>query len=397
MSPLIRLLACFLALLVAMGVGRFALTPQLPHLIAEGQVSLAAAGLVAAANYLGYLVGALDALNARSPGQARLRLVGGLWACVVLTLVSVPAEGFWPHALLRFGLGVASAWVLVMATGLSQRLAAEAGHPRLGSLVFAGPAFGVMLTGMLALELNLQGQGSAAIWLAFGAVALVLTLLTQPLLPCPSGAVPKAETTAHARPKALHALLGAYGLVGLGYIIPATFLSQMAAARFHGHWQADLFWPAFGLAAAFGVILVSLRRPRPDSIRRWLVAALWLQALGTLACTLPGLTGLTLGVILSGGPFLAGMQLVMQYARELDPQGHSRNVGLLTASFALGQLLGPLLAAVSSHLWGDLQPALYVAGAGLLLAGGMMLGARGGEPVGANSFAKQAEGLPCRN
>jgi predicted MFS family arabinose efflux permease len=396
MPTLIRLLACFLALMVAMGVGRFALTPQLPHLIAEGQVSLTGAGLVAAANYLGYLVGALDALNAREPRQARLRLVVGLWACVLLTLASVPAEGLWPHALLRFGLGVASAWVLVVATGLSQRIAVEAGSPRLGSLVFAGPAFGVMLTGFMALGLNLHGHDSAVIWLAFAGAALALALVTQPLLPTPQPAAAVVSPARPQRPRALNALLGAYGLVGLGYIIPATFLSQMAAARFHGQWQADLFWPAFGLAAAIGVALVSLRRQCPGGTRRWLVAALWLQALGTLACTLPGMPGLALGVALTGGPFLAGMQLVMQYARELDPHGHARNVGLLTAAFALGQLLGPLLAAVSSHCGGSLQPALYLAGAGLLLAGGLMMGV-GKFPVGANSFAKQAEGLPCRS
>ncbi|MEG6660576.1 YbfB/YjiJ family MFS transporter, partial [Pseudomonas aeruginosa] len=104
---------------------------------------------------------------------------------------------------------------------------------------------------------------------------------------------------------------------GLGYIIPATFLSQMAAARFHGQWQADLFWPCFGLASATGVVLISLRRQHPDGTRRWLVGALWLQALGVLACLLPGIGGLALGVVLTGLPFLAGMQLVMQYAREL--------------------------------------------------------------------------------
>ncbi|MDH4874568.1 MFS transporter [Pseudomonas sp. BN515] len=394
MPTLIRLLACFLALLVAMGVGRFALTPLLPHLIAEGQVSLTGAGLVAAANYLGYLVGALDAFYASSPRQARLRLMLGLWATVLLTLASVLTEGFWPHVLLRFVLGVTSAWVLVVVTGLSQRLAAEANRPRLGSLVFAGPAFGVMLTGLLALELNLQGQGSAMLWLAFGVLALLLTLITHPLLPHPQAATVAASRPARQRPRALYALLAAYGLVGLGYIIPATFLSQMAAARFHGQWQADLFWPAFGLAAALGVLLVSQRRQRPGGARRWLVIALWLQAAGTLACALPGMAGLVLGVILSGGPFLAGMQLVMQYARELDPQGHSRNVGLLTAAFALGQLAGPLLAAASSYFSGDLQPALYVAGAGLLLAGALM--ARpAANPVGAISIAKQDAVLPC--
>ncbi len=116
----------------------------------------------------------------------------------------------------------------------------------------------------------------------------------------------------------------------------------MAAARFHGQWQADLFWPCFGLASATGVVLISLRRQRPDGTRRWLVGALWLQALGVLACLLPGIGGLALGVVLTGLPFLAGMQLVMQYARELAPHTPQRNAGQLTTGFALGQLLRPV-------------------------------------------------------
>jgi hypothetical protein len=39
---------------------------------------------------------------------------------VLLTLASFWANGFWAHLLLRFGTGVASAWVLVMITALSQ-------------------------------------------------------------------------------------------------------------------------------------------------------------------------------------------------------------------------------------------------------------------------------------
>ncbi len=185
-SPLVGLLACLLALVVAMGVGRFSLTPQLPHLIREGQLDLTGAGLLAAANYLGYLVGALDALFAREARQARLRLLVGLWACFGLTLASVWAEGFWPHALLRFGLGVASAWVLIMVTALSQRLAAESGRARLGALVFAGPGIGVMVTGLLAALGNALGQDSVFIWKLFADLALVLILMLLPLLPRPA-------------------------------------------------------------------------------------------------------------------------------------------------------------------------------------------------------------------
>ena len=370
MSPLTRLIASFIALVMAMGIGRFSLTPQLPHLISEGQIDLTGAGLIAAANYLGYLVGALDAMRAKRPEQVQARLHIGLWLCVGLTLVSFWAHGFWPHLLLRFGAGIASAWVMVMITSLSQQLAVSANRPRLGALVFAGPGVGVLLTGLLALVSNLYGQSSATLWLIYAAAALIMVLGISPLLPKPAALPVQAPIAPRAARQPGISRLGAiYGLYGLGYIIPATFLSQMASAQFHGQWQADLFWPAFGLCAAIGVVLISVRRPDPDTTRWWLMGALWVQALGVLACLLPSGAGLALGVILCGTPFLACMPLVMQSSRDLAPHATQRNAALLTACFAVGQLCGPLLAALSSHFSGGLHPALMVAASGLVLAG----------------------------
>lgn len=367
MSPLIRLLASFIALMMAMGIGRFALTPQMPHLLGEGQIDLTGAGLIAAANYLGYFVGAVDSIFARSHHHVRGRLYGGLWLCVLLTLASYWAHGFWPHLLLRFGTGVASAWALVMITSLSQPLALAAGRPHLGALVFAGPGLGIFLTGVLALGSNLLGQDSATLWLVYGAVALVMLLVVLPFLPQPTPAT-AATVTAGSNQSIAH-LGWIYFLFGLGYIIPATFLSQMANAQFKGAWQADLFWPCFGLAAALGVAVASLRRKDPDTTRRWLMTTLWLQAAGVFACLLGNAWGLVLGVLLCGAPFLACMQLVMTRLRDIAPHGYQRSTGLLTASFAVGQLSGPLLASVSSHLSGGLHPAMLIAGCGLLLAG----------------------------
>jgi predicted MFS family arabinose efflux permease len=392
MSPLIRLLACFVALMMAMGIGRFALTPQLPHLLSEGQIDLTAAGLIAAANYLGYFVGAVDAMLSRRADQVRRRLLGGLWLCVLLTLASFWANGFWSHLLLRFGTGVASAWVLVMITALSQPLAAAAGRPRLGAVVFAGPGLGIFLTGVLALIANLLGQTSATLWLVYAAVALLMLLGVLRFLPQPGVAVPASESVVSTGNRGIGRLGVVYGLYGLGYIIPATFLSQMASAQFHGQWQADLFWPCFGLAAAIGVVLVSLRRQAANTTRHWLTLTLWMQAAGVFACLLGNGPGLALGVILCGTPFLACMQLVMQRSRELAPHASQRNAGLLTACFAVGQLSGPLLAALSSHFSGGLQPALVIAGSGLLLAGGLLLSpVSAGQALCANGDAPTAQ------
>ncbi|MFJ2528734.1 MFS transporter [Pseudomonas helmanticensis] len=373
MSPLIRLSACFVALMMAMGIGRFALTPQMPHLLSEGQIDLTAAGLIAAANYLGYLLGAVDAMFAHRPQQVQRRLHGGLWLCVLLTLASFWADGFWSHLVLRFGTGVASAWVLVMITSLSQPLAAAAGRPRLGALVFAGPGLGIFLTGLLALISHLLNQTSATLWLIYAAAALVMMLGVWRLLPTPVAPATVAVATVSPSNRGIGRLAVIYALYGVGYIIPATFLSQMATAQFHGQWQADLFWPCFGLAAALGVLLVSLRRHDPETTRHWLMATLWLQAAGVFACLLGSGVGLALGVILCGTPFLACMQLVMQRSRELAPHATQRNAGMLTACFAVGQLSGPLLAALSSHFSGGLHPALVIAGSGLLIAAGLAM------------------------
>lgn len=392
MSPLIRLLACFVALMIAMGIGRFALTPQLPHLLSEGQIDLTDAGLIAAANYLGYFVGAVDAMFSRRPEQVRRRLLGGLWLCVLLTLASFWANGFWSHLLLRFGTGVASAWVLVMITALSQPLAAATGRPRLGAVIFAGPGLGIFLTGVLALFANLLGQTSATLWLVYAAVALLMLLGVLRFLPRPTATAPATASVASSSHRGIGRLGVVYGLYGVGYIIPATFLSQMANAQFHGHWQADLFWPCFGLAAAIGVVLVSLRRQAANTTRQWLTLTLWMQAAGVFACLLGNGPGLALGVILCGTPFLACMQLVMQRSRELAPHASQRNAGLLTACFAVGQLSGPLLAALSSHFSGGLQPALVIAGCGLLLAGGLLLSpVSAGQALCANGGAPTAQ------
>jgi hypothetical protein len=61
--------AGFIALAVAMGIGRFAFTPVLPLMIHAGSADVASGGWLAAANYAGYLVGALSAARVRLAPQ----------------------------------------------------------------------------------------------------------------------------------------------------------------------------------------------------------------------------------------------------------------------------------------------------------------------------------------
>ncbi|HUG57058.1 MAG TPA: YbfB/YjiJ family MFS transporter, partial [Candidimonas sp.] len=53
-SAVVLSLAGFIALAVAMGIGRFAFTPMLPMMQNDSGLGLAEGGWLASANYLGY-------------------------------------------------------------------------------------------------------------------------------------------------------------------------------------------------------------------------------------------------------------------------------------------------------------------------------------------------------
>lgn len=361
----------FLVLVVAMGIGRFAFTPQVPLMIAEGQLTLTSAGLVAAINYLGYLAGAWDAMRAQR--QVELRLMAGVWGAVALTLLSATVESSLWHGVTRFLLGWASGWAMVLIAAWSNERLAQLGKPGLSAAVFAGPGAGIFISGMLAVAIHSLHLSASAAWSLYGILALVLVGLIARNLPR-KGELHRAEIAPQPLilTGPLKRLLWSYGLAGFGYILPATFLSQMANARFPDSLFAQFVWPVFGGAAVIGIGLGIATRQLLYSNQR-LALVLWLQALGVFAPELvPGIGGLVLGAMLVGGGFLCAVQLSLQYGREMAPQHIRYLAGLLTTGYAVGQLVGPALSALSTALTHRLEPALYIAGAALVIGGALV-------------------------
>lgn len=398
-SPVQLALAGLVALGVAMGIGRFAFTPLLPMMLAERTLDLTGASLLASANYLGYLVGAvactfqpwlLQRLG-RPPAVNGPRLVrAGLAATALLTLgMALPWTAAWTP--LRFAAGVASAVVFLHTSGFCLEQLARRGAPAMGALIYVGPGLGIVASGLAATALVHGHAPAASGWLTFGAMAALLTagvwrvfdLARGVPAPAPvpaagagaAGTPGAAAPAVRAGPGAMALLTLAYGLAGIGYIVTATFLPVIARQALPASRWLDLFWPLFGAGVMAGAVLASRLSPHGD-LRLRLAACYLVQAAGVAASLLsPTLAGFALGSLLLGLPFTAITFFAMQEVRRVRPQQATAFMGLLTAAYGLGQIAGPpgaaWLVAHSGDAAAGFDRALWIAAALLVLGAGV--------------------------
>lgn len=366
-------LACMVTLAVAMGLGRFAFTPMLPIMLHEGKLQLEAGGVLASLNYLGYFLGAVSCAAIGIKAKTMVR--GGLAATAVLLVGMGVLHSFTSWGVLRAAAGVMSAWVFVFASGWGLRRLAETNSPALAGVIYTGPGIGIAMTGLLGGALG--RWGSEAGWIGLGGLAVVLVAAIWRVFddgelsaPAASAAAPVAAAgrpaSASARSDAAW-LVALYGLAGFGYIITATFLPVIARQALPGSPWPDYFWPLFGLAIIPGA-LIGARAPAHWDNRLLLAAAYALQALGVLlSVAWPTIAGFALGSLLLGMPFTAITLFAMRDARRLRGNAAAGLIGYATASYGVGQIIGPLFAAPLAQRTGSFQLPLLVAAAALAL------------------------------
>lgn len=381
------------ALAAAMGIGRFAFTPVWPLMAQESGLSLAQGGWMASANYAGYLLGALAAI-AWPVRRLRATLAASLGAVAALTLAMQLVDSVTGWSALRLAAGYASASAFICVVAWRPVPAGDAREASASAVTYSGVGAGIALTGLACLALMGWGASANLTWAALGGLALGLSVAAWPGLSRHSPPVRRAAAGApQARlPRGIAALSLHYGVFGVGYIIPATFLPAMAKEILPDPAIFGWAWPLFGMAAALSCLLVPRLARGRDDRQVWRVAQA-LMAAGMLTVALwHHIAAVIVASLLVGGTFMVITQAGMLTARRLSGPAAPRSAAIMTAAFAAGQILGPLLASWAAR-WGAGLPQVLAASATLLAASAWGLGkvTTGGNGAGHNAIGPSGQ------
>jgi MFS family permease len=361
----------------AMGIGRFAFTPMLPLMQQYGRLDLAQGAWLAAANYFGYLVGALACARWRVPPAMAARY--GLIGVAVFTFAMGLSGGIVAWLAWRLIAGIASAFVLVGVSAWALQALASARRPNWAGAVFSGVGIGIALAGLIGLAVALLRKPPEVAWSILGALAGIVALMGWRSFERSEGESETPRQT-HARvqlqPPTWRLVLG-YGAYGYGYILPATFLPAMAREQFTNPALFGAVWPIFGLAAAVSTLITSRvwRNASPRAV--WAAAQLIIAAGVLLPVLSSSIAALLLSAVCIGGTFVVVTMAAMQEARRVAGAAAPRLIAAMTTAFAAGQLLGPLtigpLGAAAATAKHSVPVAASLVACAALIAGAALL------------------------
>ncbi len=383
------------SLVIAMGVGRFAYTPLLPGMQEQFGFNDAIAGLIASLNYVGYLLGAV---LCRKSLTNRTKLWGFRYS-LVISLLTTLTMGLFDSAptwmVLRFLGGAASAGVFVLGSAIVMDRLEHSTSSHLAMLIYSGVGLGIALSGVISPVLT-KAFGVQNAWIGMAIICLPLAAWCWYTL-VPQTQIHKVQLIQGREAKAndpnlLCWLSGAYFCEGFGYIVSGTFLVAFLQQTAGANSSGEVAWVIVGLSASAGVPFFHLLSRYWGPVKV-LIFAHGLQAMGIV---LPVISShwlaVNLGAVLFGATFMGITALSLYIGKTIQPDKSQAVIGLLTAVYGVGQILGPLVSGVLSTHSGNFKSALILSSAIVTLGGLLLMVGRFRTENNGSSIMKNQEG-----
>ncbi|WP_176080185.1 YbfB/YjiJ family MFS transporter [Paraburkholderia tropica] len=331
---------------VAIGLARFAYTPLIPPLIQAHWFTASQAVTLGAANFAGYLLGALlgRPIAHALTNRHALRVLMAT-ATIAFFACAFPLSVAWFFAW-RLASGVAGGAIMVLVATSILPHVPPARRGFVSGMIFLGLGLGIAASGTLIP--SLLHYGLRAAWFGLGVLALLLTAISWFGWPRTDAPVAAASAPAHraALPAqaALRVLYAQYAANALG-LVPAMVLLVDYVARGLGRGASTgaHIWVLYGMAAIAGPIVCGQLADRIGFKLAWRFAL----AIQTFAVALLAVSSHTAAILVATlilGALTPGVvPLALGRIHELVPHDHLEQRAAwsrATTAFALFQALG---------------------------------------------------------
>ncbi len=361
-------------LMLTLGLARFAYTPLLPVMQAQTGLGDAAAGALAAANYAGYMSGAL-AVSWLDDVRWRHRFYSmGLWLAL-LTTAAMGLSAWWPAwALWRYIGGLCGASGMLLGSGLVLGWLMQHGRrPELG-LHFMGIGLGIIFSALGAWGLAQLWSAWDVQWWAFAVLGLVFFVPAwrwRPPVPPAPAAQTGTSADAQVSRRWLLTLLASYFSAGWGFVISATFtvaiVEREPALAGQGPWA----WALVGIAATPAVFLWD-RIARVLGDIRALMLAFVLQILAVmLPAASSDLWAALAGAVGYGATFIGIVSLTLALVGRRSPANPGKAMARLTLSYGAAQIIAPAVTGAMAQASGSFKGGLWLTAA--VMTAGLLL------------------------
>jgi len=368
------LLAGILAVIIGLGVARFAFTSLLPPML-DSFLALSFAGILAAINFAGYLSGSILSMFIKDINQKVILFRIGIFLCILTTFILgiTTNETIWFLARIGAGLGAALAFVVGSAIVMS-KLKFENKTKAMG-IHFSGIGFSILVTDLISRFVLSNGGTWKDSWLVLATFALIVSIYVMYILSFDK----KVEQTKvkHKFDKSLFSffvilIILAYFTEGVGFVVQATFLPDIVNSLEGLEGYGSLTWTFVGLAGIPSCILWMSLAHKYGSVNI-IILTLIIQMIGILIPTFSNNVYMNiLSGVLYGGTFVGLVGMFMNLGGKLAGNNPVILMGAVTTSYGLGQVIAPLYSVYFIEKYGNYDYSLYLT-AGIVFFGIVLL------------------------
>lgn len=354
------ILAGICALILSVGIARFAYTPFLPIMLEQTSLNSLMGGWLASFNYIGYLCGLITISFMHQLRTKfwfyRLNLILAVLSTVLMAVTTNVV--IW--SVLRFIAGVSSTAGIILAAGFVMGWLKQHGFKAKLGIHFSGLGLGIAIPGLLIFWLSPYLNWSQQ-WLVMGVFGLLFFLPAWFLMPQPVSQ--QTTTTPLKAPDKfwMRLMIAAYACAGVGYVISATFIVAILEDMPVLAGKGSLIWVMLGVAAIPSCLFWDKIAGRIGDSQAILLAYLIMLTSIIIPIISQSMLLNMVGALLFGGTFAGVVSLMLTYVGHKFPGNPAKAMAKLTISYGITQLIAPAAAGYLSLLTGSYHSALWMA------------------------------------